>query len=198
MIRLYYDTETTDFPAKAGTPLEDCPHIVQIAAILVDDEEGEFASFSTIIKPEGWEVGEGAAAVHGITTEKALRLGIPVKVAMALFSNFCALAEQAIAHNDDFDLKFVSYEIDRLNVVNRILDMDRFCTMKATTDICKLPGKFGKYKWPKLIEAHEHFFGEGFDGAHDALADVRACARVHRHLLNLEAEAKPKQKESLI
>ena len=36
----------------------------------------------------------------------------------------------------------------------------------------------------KLIEAHTHFLGIGFDGAHDALVDVRACHRVHRHLID--------------
>lgn len=195
MIRLYYDTETTGFPAKVGTPLDQCPHIVQLAALLLDDKEGEIASFCVIIKPEGWEVEEGAAEVHGITTEKALRLGIPISVAMAMFSNLCAIAEQAIAHNDAFDIQFINYEIERLGKLNRLLVMDRFCTMKATTDICQLPGKYGKFKWPKLIEAHEHFFGEGFDGAHDALADVRACARVHQHLIKMESK---EEVESLI
>jgi DNA polymerase III epsilon subunit-like protein len=51
--------------------------------------------------------------------------------------------------------------------------------MKATTSICKLPGKYGDYKWPKLQESHLHFFGKEFEGAHDAMADVRACAAVY-------------------
>lgn len=183
MKRLYYDTETTGFPAKAGTPLADCPHIVQLAAAVIDDEAGKIAGFSVIIKPEGWEVGEGAAAVHGITTEKATAHGIPIQVAMLMFSHLCKISDQAVAHNDEFDIKFIAYEIERLGQPNRLMDMPRFCTMKATTNICKLPGNYGKYKWPKLVEAHEHFFGEGFDGAHDAFADVLACARVHQHLI---------------
>lgn len=179
----YFDTETTDLPRAAGTPLDQQPHIVQLAATLVD-EKGEFASFNTIIKPDGWEVADGAAAIHGITTETALRHGVPVRVAMAFFSNFCRVADQIVAHNIDFDLKLVGFEFERLEVKNITNERPWFCTMHATENICKIPGKFGKYKWPKLIEAHEHFFGEGFDGAHDALVDVRACQRVHRHLLD--------------
>jgi DNA polymerase-3 subunit epsilon len=183
MKRLYYDTETTGFPAKGGAPLSDQPHIVQLAAILVDDEEGEVASMNTIIKPDGWTVPEDAAAIHGISTEKAERFGVPITSAMSLFSQLCRQADQAIAHNDEFDLKLVTYEIERLGKPNVLLSTPRFCTMKATTDICKLPGRYGQFKWPKLIEAHQHFFSEGFDGAHDALVDVRACHRVHMHLI---------------
>lgn len=183
MRRIYYDTETTGFPAKAGAPLSECPFIVQLAAILIDDDEGEIASLNTIIKPDGWEIPETASDIHGITTEKAERFGIPVAVAMAMFSNLCRVSEQAVAHNDEFDVKLISYEIERLNKPNVLMEKPRFCTMKATTNLCKLPGRYGQYKWPKLIEAHQHFFGEGFDGAHDALVDVRACHRVHMHLL---------------
>lgn len=186
MKRFYFDTETTGFPQREGTPLEQCPFIVQIAAILIDDEQGEVACLSTIIKPDGWIIPDDVAAIHGITTEKAEAFGIPAKVAMATFSQLCRQADEVIAHNIGFDLKLVAYEIDRVKAPNVISDKPQFCTMAATTDICKLPGKYpGKFKWPKLIEAHMHFFNEGFDGAHDALADVRACARIHQHLLTL-------------
>lgn len=183
MKRFYFDTETTGFPAKAGTPLDQCPFIVQLAAILVDDEEGEVASINVIIKPEGWTIPDDVAAIHGISTEKAEAFGIPAKVAMAAFSQICRQADEIIAHNISFDLKLVAYEIERAKAPNVLEGKAKFCTMAATTDICKLPGKYG-FKWPKLIEAHHHFFGEGFDGEHDALADVRACARIHQALLN--------------
>jgi DNA polymerase-3 subunit epsilon len=184
---LYFDTETTGFPKSPGTPLDQCPFIVQIAAILIDDQHGEVASLNTIIKPEGWEIGEDVAAIHGISTEKANAFGIPSRVAIAFFSQLCRQADQVIAHNISFDLKIVAYEIERAGAANIIAEKPHFCTMEATTNICKLPGRYpGKFKWPKLIEAHRHFFGEDFDGAHDALADVRACVRIHQHLLQLE------------
>lgn len=184
MKRFYFDTETTGFPKSAGTPLDQCPFIVQLAAILIDDEHGEVASLSTIIKPDGWTIPEDVAAIHGITTENAEAFGIPAKVAMAAFSQICRQADQVIAHNISFDLKIVAYEIERASAPNVIAEKPQFCTMAATTDLCKLPGRYpGKWKWPKLIEAHTHFFGEGFDGAHDALVDVRACHRVHQHLI---------------
>jgi len=49
--------------------------------------------------------------------------------------------------------------------------------MKESTDYCKIRNNWGSYKWPSLIELHTKLFDEGFDGAHDALADVKACAK---------------------
>lgn len=184
MKRLYFDTETTGFPASIGTPLPQCPFVVQLAAILLDDEQGEVASMNFIIKPDGWTIPDDVAAIDGITTEKAEAFGIPSRVAFAAFSQLCRQSDQAVAHNIAFDLKLVAYEIQRASAPNIIADKPQICTMLATVDVCKLPGRYpGKLKWPKLIEAHQHLFGEGFDGAHDALVDVRACARVHQHLI---------------
>lgn len=185
MKRLYFDTETTGFPAKAGTSLDLCPFIVQIAAILVDDEFGEVASINQIIKPSGWTIPDDVAEIHGITTAKAEAFGIPARVAMAAFSQMCRVADQIVAHNINFDRKLVAYEVERAGAEHVISDKPQFCTMEASTGIMKMPGRYpGKYKWPKLIEAHTHFLGIGFDGAHDALVDVRACHRVHRHLID--------------
>ena len=185
MKRLYFDTETTGFPAKAGTHIERCPFIVQLAAILVDDELGEMASINQIIRPVGWTVPDEVAAVHGITTSKAMVYGIPSKSAMSVFSQMTRLADQVVAHNIKFDLTFIAYEMERAGQGNVIADKPKFCTMDATTDLCKIPGRWpGKFKWPKLMEAHIHLLGGGFDDAHDALADVRACHRIHRHLID--------------
>ena len=59
---------------------------------------------------------------------------------------------------------------------------DHYCTMKETTDLCKLPGRYGNYKWPKLQELHKHLFGENFVGAHDAMFDIKATMRCYYKL----------------
>ena len=60
--------------------------------------------------------------------------------------------------------------------------------------MCQLPGKFaGKFKWPNLQEAHQHAFGKPFDGAHDAMADLRACKDVYFWLKNGMPEVEKKQ-----
>ncbi len=184
MIRLYFDTETTGFPRKSDAPIETQPHIVQLAALLIDDTEGEIASMNVIIRPVGWTIPDEVAEIHGITQEKAEKFGVRIEQAMGVFYDFCNAADEAVAHNIAFDAKLVAIEFERAALSDRLNLMSQFCTMLATTDRCKLPGKYGKYKWPKLIEAHQVLFGCGFDNAHDALADVRACARIHRAILD--------------
>lgn len=183
MKRLYFDTETTGFPQAAGSSLTLQPHIVQLAALLMCDDEGELACMSVIIKPNGWTVGEGAANVHGITTEKATKHGISIVSAMSMFTQMIRVSEQVVAHNIAFDVKLLGFEYHRLEKPNYILERENYCTMVKTTDLCRLPQARGGYKWPKLQEAHEYFFKESFNGAHDAMTDVRACQRIHAHLI---------------
>ncbi len=194
MKRLYFDTETTGFPRKTETPLEECPHIVQLAALLIDDDLGEIGCFNAIIRPDGWVISEEVAAIHGITTEKAIACGIPINVAMAVFTQLAYNAAQVIAHNITFDLQLVDYEFRRIDRKNVLAEMAKACTMEGSVDVVRIPPtpamlRAGRhnFKSPKLIESYQHFFGEEFDGQHDALADVRACARIHRHLIKLES-----------
>lgn len=50
------------------------PHIVQLAALLVDPESHEtIASMDVIVRPSGWTIPDDVAAVHGTTTARVLR-----------------------------------------------------------------------------------------------------------------------------
>jgi len=183
---LFFDTETTGL-VKPNLPLDhpSQPHIVQVAAILSDDVGRELACFCTLISPTNWVIEAEAEAVHGISMSDCKRWGLPIEAGMAMLSQFVYRSSRFIAHNMDFDSKVVGSEYLRLGKSNCPFIVppdgkDSYCTMKASTDVCKLPGRFRSgYKWPKLVEAHRHFFQEDFDGAHDALVDVRACKRVY-------------------
>jgi DNA polymerase III subunit epsilon len=48
---------------------------------------------------------------------------------------------------------------------------------------------FNKPKPPKLAEVILFLFGEELQGAHDAMVDVRATARVHFHLQTIKGKA---------
>ena len=85
-------------------------------------------------------------------------------------------SETLVAHNMAFDSKIVGAEFLRTFGSNPMNGKRKLCTMETSTDILKLPGYYG-YKWPKLDELHRSLFGEGFEGAHDALADIRATSR---------------------
>lgn len=167
---LTFDTETHSLVE---------PHIIQLAAILTEDDK-ELASLNVIVKPDGWSVDPGAEAVHGISTDQALLAGVSIYSALWLFDELCGQADLITAHNYAFDSRVMQGEYKRLEKV--FTPPPSRCTMLVCTPILKLPSKRG-YKWPKLQETHLHFFGEEFDGAHSALEDVRACHRIHRHLI---------------
>lgn len=187
---LFFDTETTgkaNFKAGPEWPLQ--PRCVQLAALLCAPDGTEIAWFNHIIEPDGWDIPAEAAAVHGITLERAKAEGVPISRAIINFVELLIQTEWLVAHNIDFDDLILHSELHRMraDILEQFKAKRRFCTMRAATDICKIPTGWGrgKYKWPKLVEAHQHFFGKGFEGAHDAMADVRACARVYFALQRL-------------
>jgi DNA polymerase III epsilon subunit-like protein len=56
--------------------------------------------------------------------------------------------------------------------------IERICTMKATTEYCRIESKHG-YKYPKLEELYGILFGEDLNNAHNAINDVYATAKCY-------------------
>lgn len=179
MSHFFFDSETTGFPnPNLPDEHEKQAHIVQLAGILTDDTGAIEGSFNFLIQPSGWEIAPNVALIHGITTQKAIRFGVPIVVAMAAFKSFCKRAVLEIAHNHQFDDKMVRMEARRCEDPEfATAARETFCTMTAMTPVCQLPNakRADQYKWPKLQEAYKHAFGKEFADAHDAMADVIAC-----------------------
>lgn len=178
---LFFDTETTGLPKNWQAPAHDTdnwPRMVQLAWVATNDNGEVLSGQNYIIKPEGFLIPKEASIVHGITTERALTEGIDLHNALQEFSDSLSGSEMLIAHNINFDIKIIGAEFYRKRIENSLDDIDKFCTMQTATDYCRIPHINGRgFKWPKLTELHIKLFDEGFDGAHDALADVKACAR---------------------
>ena len=133
----------------------------------------------TLIKPEGFSIPAEATAIHGITTEEAVEKGYSLVSTLDSMSAEIARLkpEILIGHNISFDHAMILREYARIQRPEPISRFKTFCTMKGTADFCRIPGRFGRYKWPTLDELHRHVFGSPFKGAHNAQADVEACAR---------------------
>jgi DNA polymerase III epsilon subunit-like protein len=171
---LTFDTETTGFPNKGG-------RLVQLGALLQDENEKILAEINLLVQPDGFDIPQVCTDIHGISTSDAQQYGVPLIVALSAFNHLAKKATRVVAHNHQFDLAIMQNEF---NFVKRELpievDLMKFCTMLATTQLCKLPNPRGPgYKWPKLQEAHKFAFNEEFDNAHSAMADVRACSRLY-------------------
>lgn len=159
------------------------PNIVQLAGVLMDIETGtELSVFSSIVRPQGFTIPPEMTAIHGISQELALRVGVDLVQVMQFFTGLMRCANVIVAHNVPFDLKVIKAAYSRLNWRNILPDnLPTFCTMHKTKDILKMEGKRG-FKFPKLSECIQYFFNEELKNAHNALVDVRACARIFRCL----------------
>jgi DNA polymerase-3 subunit epsilon len=176
---LFFDTETTGLPKNWKAPVEDLknwPRMIQLAWLLYDEEGNEVIRSNDIIKPENFRIPKAASAIHGISTEKAMEEGIPLEEALRKFIYAFDSTDYLVAHNIEFDDKIVGAELLRKRIESDFFKQKRICTMKSSIRFCALPGKYSKYKNPSLTQLYTKLFGQGFDDAHDALADVVACA----------------------
>jgi DNA polymerase-3 subunit epsilon len=169
---LVYDTETNGFPPHA--------RMTQLAFMLFNDKSEVIMESQDFIKPDGWTIPKTEFFINnGMTTERNVELGIPLKDCLAKFHLALEQADYKIAHNHQFDVQIVTNEIAKAGMpLQTFANKKHFCTMLASVDYVGALNKWGKPgKWPNLQELHKKCFGEEFDGAHDALADVRATAK---------------------
>lgn len=184
---LIFDTETTGLPRDYKAPLTDSdnwPRMVQIAWQLHDKSGALTEAKSYIVKPEAFQIPFQAAKVHGITTEKALRDGLELAWVLDEFNKVLDKTVYVIGHNVEFDLSIAGAEFLRKGIDTPLHSLASVDTKDESTDFCALPGgRGGKFKWPNLGELHQKLFDEGFDEAHNAMADVAATARCFLELV---------------
>ncbi len=191
---LFFDTETTGFVRKGELIQPGQARCVQLGALLVEWDpqepsvETEHGRVNEIIKPEGFTIPEQVAQIHGISQERALAEGKPSKDVYGAFQPLVDAADVIVAHNFSYDNSIMEIEQAYGNV--KWVVKSSFCTMRESTDLCAIPKKagWGGYKWPKLQEAHKHFFGEYFEEAHSAFADLLATKRVYFELMRLRTQ----------
>lgn len=188
---IIFDTETSTFPNpnySAKHPAQ--ARVIQLAAVKLDAELNEIGILNAIIKPDNWKISQGAFEAHGISMERCHKEGKPMKDVLMEFETLRYGCNYNVAFNIAFDNKMLDIERTCYDFPLFICPVD-ICIMEVMTNICRLPHKttrstrFGsKFKWPKLEEAYRFAFNEEHSGAHDALVDVRATARLFRYLLN--------------
>jgi DNA polymerase III epsilon subunit-like protein len=168
---LFIDTETTGI-----TPRD---RIVSLCWAVYDLDGRKSSSTYVLIQPDGFTIPPSATAIHGITTEIARAQGIALGAALDALSREVSQAQPRllIGHNIDFDRPKILGEFARVRRPENLSALPTFCTMKTTTQVCRIPGRYGDYKWPKLEELHHTLFGAVHGTAHNAEADVNACAR---------------------
>jgi DNA polymerase III epsilon subunit-like protein len=196
--------------------LPDWPSIIQLSYIVYDTEAPNHSKiFNKYIDiPDNIVIPESSIAIHHIDREKISQQPAEKKaliaIAIAEFVNDIMNPDivTIVAHNAQFDRKFVIAELLRMKSVTNDSDVNTetekqlqflmnnknfTCSMDVTTHICniqiavnykdKKTGEdkvFYKVKGPKLIESYQYYFGYSPHGEslHDALIDVILTLRV--------------------
>lgn len=176
-----YDTETTGIPDwKIPSDSPSQPHLVQIGAVVYDTDERRIVeTLNVIIKPDGWEIPEEVANIHGITTERAMAEGIRETEAVDRLLALCR-GKTRIAYNRTFDQRIIRIALKRYGYGSEIMEAwadktDHECSMFMAKQ------QLG-YQ-PKLVDALKKLTGKDPRQSHDALSDAQAALDVYLAIL---------------
>jgi DNA polymerase III subunit epsilon len=184
---LVIDCETTGLPKNWRAPISDLgnwPRVIEAAWSLFDKTGQLMESEVHLIQPDGFTIPADAWRIHGITTERAQAEGKKLNAVLSDLSAAAEKTEVIVAHNLRFDESVISAEYCRLNLEPPFTGKKLFCTMIESTNFCRIPGSKG-YKWPALSELYWQLFKSQYEEAHEAGADVSACAKCFFELKRL-------------
>lgn len=172
MIALFFDTETTGFKSSTFTP-----EIVQIGALMQDTETKRILAELNFIVTAKNPIPQVVSDIHGITDEINSLYGVDGRAAAMMFGLMVQMSDIVVAHNIEFDLGIIK---DAWPIAGGFLEAtEQFCTMINCSSFDMPRTHAGKSRYTKLAVAYKYFYGEDFDNAHDAMADVRACRDVY-------------------
>ena len=107
---LFFDTETTGLPRNWKAPVTDLdnwPRLVELAWLVCDEDGQHIESRSAIVRPDGFQIPHEAAAVHGISTVRAVAEGVGLEELLKDFARAVDASRILIAHNVSFDEKII-------------------------------------------------------------------------------------------
>jgi DNA polymerase III epsilon subunit-like protein len=193
---LVFDTETSGLPEKAASIYDKSkwPYIIQLSYILYDMSNNSALIKNNYIKidndviitPESFNI-------HHISREILNSQGINIVPALKEFNECLKRCDIVVGHNISFDKRLIFVECLRHNVKqyftqfinNQKIHKPEFCTMKNTTQFCKLErlSKTNQVynKMPKLSELYVLLFpNEPLPiDLHNSLVDVAMTLRCY-------------------
>lgn len=183
---LAIDTETDGLPPKnksfSELQLDDMPHMASLGAVLFDTEFSMVATYHSLFK--GVEIPKTKFFIkEGMSTERQEEYGVAVDDGLRQLVSLANRADFLVAHNMEFDWGcIVDSAFRRAHWSDgRLTTMPKYCTMLTLQPHLKIPDKYipGEYKTPGLQESYKRMINpSGFKGAHNALTDAWACAKL--------------------
>jgi DNA polymerase-3 subunit epsilon len=195
---IVFDTETTGLPDRAGFdknyPAWDIrrynnSRVIQLGYAIYTLSGFLLSENMHYIKPDKWTITADSEKIHGISQDKCLKEGKPIRDVLRLFEKDLADCVLLVGHNVAFDQHVLSSEAWRCCFESLAIKLDfmtYICTMRSSKELCNIKQKnaAGKenIKFPKLCELYKFLFGYEPVIQHDALEDVKATARCYFHL----------------
>lgn len=167
-----FDLETTGVDVTTD-------RIVTAYVGVLDAKGGEIAARSWLADP-GVPIPEGAAAIHGVTTEQARREGRPARDVVAeITASLRALFAHGVpvvAYNASYDFSLLAHEALRHGVAP-------LADPTPVIDPLVIDKAFDRYRRGKrTLEVVAAHYAVPLDGAHEASADAIAAGRVAQAL----------------
>ena len=199
LIDLIFDTETTRFPKwKLPNDHLEQTQLVQLGIMIAKGSEVILEWDHLVYCTQ--EPDKGAFKVHGISKAMCQEAGLTLRQAVGFFDQRLRDVDRVVCHNVNFDRKVMlcAYAQASLNCSEGqepldptyFLEKPNVCTMLTATNVVQVPHPTrGGWKWPTLQESYAALvYGEGFEDAHNAAADVAACHKVLVALEGINAE----------
>lgn len=210
---LFFDIETTGLLKAKKNEIdyrkhELFPEIIQISWQLQEYSKSKFTlldSKNYIIRPDGFSIPKDSAAIHGITTERAMKEGADKKEVLEEFVTALMVNPKTylVCHNIEFDVTILFYHLYKhfKSAFSKYMNLKIpcICTMLDSIGLCKLPSKstlkYPKknptpndlYKYPKLSELYKVLFDREPSGRlHDSSYDVECLVECFKELISKE------------
>ena len=164
-----FDLETT-----GPDPLT--ARIVSYAIITLSASDRTLLRAAGIMQPDGFDIPPEAAAVHGITNERALAEGAPydegISVITRAFEFIASERWPLVVYNAPYDLTILKREASTAPLPNVVIDP------------LVIDKTFDRYrKGSRTLGAVAEHYKVDLDDAHDALADAVAAIHVARAMV---------------
>jgi DNA polymerase-3 subunit epsilon len=173
---LGFDIESTGID-----PFED--RVVTFSMVYSHAEGAEPVILEWLLDP-GVEIAEGAAAVHGVSTEHAQEFGKPAADAMPYIARrmekIVDLGIPFVIYNAPFDTTMIYNEFERHNVPLKYSREEMFAKVIDPLVIDKACDKYRKGS-RKLTDTAK-LYGYDLTNAHNSTADVEATLHIARQL----------------
>ena len=160
---VFFDLETTGVNTTHD-------RIVQIGAIKVHPDGTE--EIKNVLVNPTIPIPEGAAEVHGISDEDVKDKPVFRRIAKS-FAKWLSGCDLAGYNSDNFDVPMLVEEFGRVGITFPEAETCFVDVLKIERLVCS----------HKLGETYKRYTGEELEGAHDALADIRATVAIFQKQL---------------